>query len=64
MFHFDSVFKIQNRTRQCFCMNYIYNDKLTAHAGSPYQAPISISAKFFKFLQDPTCAIFYKCRGF
>ena len=22
-FCFDSIFKIQNRTRQCFCMNYI-----------------------------------------
>ena len=58
MFHFDSVFKIQNRTRQCFCIDYI------DHA-CRMQAPIS--SKFYKVLQislrSSMCYIF-KMQGF
>ena len=51
--HFYSVFNLQNRTRQFFCMNYI--DNACMHKF------IQNSTRFFRFLQDPTCAIFSKC---
>ena len=59
MFHFDSVFKIQNRTRQCFCIDYI------DHA-CRMQAPIS--SKFYKVLQISVrpnmCYIFLMHRAY
>ena len=41
-FHFDSVFNIQNRTRQCFCMNYIDHACMHKFLQNP--------SRFFKFL--------------
>ena len=52
----DGVLNMLNRTRQCFCMNYI--DHACRHQF------LQNSSRFFRFLKDPTCAIFSKCRGF
>ena len=53
-FHFHSVFNVPNRTRQYFCMNYIDNAFKF----------LQDSTRFFRFLYDPTCAIFSKFMGF
>ena len=55
-FHFHSVFNVQNRTRLYFCMNYIDNACMYKF--------LQDSTRFFRFVLDPTCAIFSKCVGF
>ena len=54
--HFDSVFNLQNRTRQYLCMNYI--DIACMHKF------LKKSTRFLKFLYNPTCAIFSQYWGF